>query len=61
MEKHSMQNDIDETAVLCRRCHRKLKDEESKKLGFGKTCYKKYCKRKPTYLFEVNISEVINQ
>ena len=37
----------DDEVIICRRCHRKLKDAESKKLGFGKTCYKKYCKRKP--------------
>lgn len=38
---------------ICRRCHRKLLSEESKKLGFGKTCYKKYMQRKKTYLFEM--------
>lgn len=26
----------------CLRCGRKLKSEESKQIGFGKTCYKKY-------------------
>lgn len=42
---------------ICRRCHRKLKTEESKRLGFGKTCYKKYLARKRTYLFEMNCEE----
>ena len=44
--------------VICRRCHRRLKDGESKKLGFGKTCYKKYLKRKTNYLFEVSTNEI---
>lgn len=26
----------------CLRCGRKLKTEDSKELGFGKTCWKKY-------------------
>ena len=26
----------------CLRCGRRLKSEESKELGFGKTCWKKY-------------------
>lgn len=38
---------------LCKRCHRPLKDEKSKELGFGKICYQKYASRKKTYLFEV--------
>ena len=37
----------------CMRCHRELKDIESKKLGFGKICYSKYIKKKPIYLFEM--------
>ena len=41
---------------ICRRCHRKLKDEKSKQLGFGKTCYQKYIKRKRHYLFEMEVS-----
>lgn len=40
--------------VICKRCHRKLKDENSKKLGFGKICYEKYMKRKRSYLFEMD-------
>lgn len=38
---------------ICKRCHRKLKDEKSKELGFGKVCYKKYLSRKKVYLFEM--------
>lgn len=45
----------------CRRCHRKLKDEKSRQLGFGKTCYEKYLKRKKAYLFEMEVvNETIN-
>lgn len=61
MEKIDTLKKIDDEVIICRRCHRKLKDAESKKLGFGKTCYKKYCKRKPTYLFEVTANEIINK
>ena len=44
----------------CNRCHRKLIDEKSKKLGFGKVCYKKYLAKKKTYLFEMEeIHEII--
>lgn len=49
--------ELNNDVIVCRRCHRKLKDEESRKLGFGKTCYKKYLKRKPNYLFEVTTNE----
>lgn len=42
-----------EDIKVCRRCHRKLKDEKSKKLGFGKICYQKYLKRKKSYLFDM--------
>lgn len=28
--------------LVCIRCGRKLKSEESKQLGFGPTCYKKW-------------------
>lgn len=40
---------------LCKRCHRKLKDEKSKKLGFGPTCYKKYLNKQKIYLFEMEV------
>ena len=51
-----------EEIKLCRRCHRPLKTEESKKLGFGKVCYDKYRKKKKSYLFKMEgiISEDIN-
>lgn len=42
---------------LCTRCHRELKDSNSKKLGFGPICYKKYLQKKKVYLFEMNIKE----
>lgn len=45
--------EINNDVSICRRCHRKLKDENSKKLGFGKVCYQKYLKRKRYYLFEM--------
>ena len=32
----------------CRRCGRKLKSEESKKLGLGRCCYKKELRTKYT-------------
>ena len=48
-----MIDDNEEEIILCRRCHRKLKDEESKKLGFGKICYQKYKKRNHNYLFDI--------
>lgn len=48
---------IMEESVYCRRCHRKLKDENSRKLGFGKVCYKKYNDKRKTYLFDI---EVVN-
>ena len=47
---------------ICKRCHRKLKDEKSKELGFGKICYKKYLNRKKVYLFEMEVpNETINK
>lgn len=33
---------MDEEVKRCKRCNRKLKDEESKQRGFGKLCYKKH-------------------
>lgn len=43
---------------LCRRCHRKLKDEESIKLGFGRICYLKYKQSKKAYLFELEGGDI---
>lgn len=40
----------------CRRCHRKLTDEQSKKLGFGKICYKKYLSETKNYLFDIEVN-----
>lgn len=45
---------MEEEIIFCKRCHRKLKDDESKKIGFGKICYKKQLKLKDNknYLFD---------
>lgn len=32
---------VDKLYDFCLRCHRKLKNEEAKKLGYGKICYQK--------------------
>lgn len=37
----------------CKRCHRQLKDEQSKQLGFGPVCYQKQIKKKVNYLFNM--------
>lgn len=34
-------NENNETYSYCRRCGKRLKTHESKKLGLGKCCYKK--------------------
>lgn len=47
--------------AICKRCHRKLKDTESRKRGFGDICYQKYIEKQKTYLFEVNDNEVITK
>lgn len=36
------------TYLYCRRCGRKLKTEESKKLGLGRCCYEKELRTKYT-------------
>ena len=46
----SMSKDTDK---FCRRCGRKLKDENSKKLGYGKVCYAKIKKQNCEFLFEM--------
>ena len=38
---------------LCNRCHRELKDDKSKQLGFGPICYKKYLQKQKIYLFDL--------
>ncbi len=49
-------------STICHRCHRKLKDDESKKRGFGKVCYEKYIKQKINYLFEMrDTNEIVNK
>ena len=50
-----------EKNIICRRCHRKLKDEKSIELGFGKTCYQKYLNRKKSFLFEMEIPKKENE
>ena len=37
-----------ENITYCRRCGRTLRSEESKKLGFGKCCYKKEARKNYT-------------
>ena len=48
-EKIITQNEV----VFCRRCHRKLKDPEHKKLGYGKICYEKAKRDNINYLFKI--------
>ena len=55
MVETTVDNIIDNQAV-CKRCHRKLKDKQSKELGFGKVCYQKYLRRKRSYLFEMEVT-----
>ena len=38
---------------ICKRCHRKLKDEESIQLGFGRICYQKQLQHQKIYLFDM--------
>lgn len=52
--------DIDNN--ICRRCHRKLKDNESIKLGFGKICYQKQLNQQKNYLFSMEeTNEIITK
>lgn len=46
--------------VFCKRCHRKLKDEKSKEIGFGKICYEKYIKKSAMFLFEMEVNNEEN-
>ena len=52
-----MESDISSNKV-CNRCHRPLKTEQSKKLGFGATCYKKYLQKKKVYLFDFKYTDI---
>lgn len=42
-----------EDKKYCKRCHRELKSEKSRKLGYGDVCYKKSINCKSLYLFEL--------
>lgn len=59
----NIKENTQEGVKYCRRCHRKLKDEESKRLGYGKICYSKINKRRCLYLFDIEVlnNEVINE
>ena len=50
--------EVEKRNNYCKRCHRKLKDDKSKELGFGKICYMKYLqsKNKKVYLFNMEIT-----
>lgn len=43
----------------CSRCHRKLKDEQSKIIGYGKICYSKVCNNKSSFLFDLEVTNEI--
>lgn len=47
-----MENDISDNKI-CSRCHRVLRDAQSRKLGFGPVCYKKHLQKQKVYLFEL--------
>lgn len=40
----------------CLRCHRKLKNEEARKIGYGKVCLKKSKEKPKASLFTVTSS-----
>lgn len=42
----------------CKRCSRKLKTEESQRLGYGKICYEKYKKNLEHYTLLFDIEEL---
>ena len=46
---------------ICKRCHRKLVEDNSKKVGFGPICYHKYLERKKTYLFDMEVTNEITK
>lgn len=48
----------DKTYKVCQRCGRKLKDYNSKRLGYGQLCYKKYLSRQKVYLFDMPIKNI---
>ena len=47
----------DKFKKLCRRCQKELKDNKSKKLGFGPVCYKKYLEKQKVYLFDISVNK----
>ena len=47
------QEGLTDEVIVCRRCHRRLKDDESKKLGYGKICYCKVNLKEKNYLFDI--------
>ena len=54
-ERITMENEQKTKYVYCLRCHRRLKSEESKELGYGKTCIKKMAETRIIYkpLFDI--------
>ena len=48
-----MKNEKQELYQFCLRCGRKLKTEESQKVGMGKTCAEKSRRSKDIFLFEI--------
>lgn len=53
----------DEDIKYCKRCHRKLKGEKSRQLGYGVICFNKIKNKKSIYLFEIEedkCSDIIN-
>ena len=55
-----MVNNTSQDIEYCKRCHRKLKDEKSRKLGYGKVCYNKINQNNKNYLFNLeDINEII--
>ena len=40
---------------ICKRCGRKLRSKESKILGYGPNCYKKYLKEASPQLFKLEL------
>ena len=50
VEKIIMQ---DNEVVFCKRCNRRLRDIDAKKLGYGKVCYNKIKTKNSCYLFKI--------
>ena len=57
-----MEKNISQDIKYCKRCNRKLTDEKSKQLGYGKVCYKKIQSVTKNYLFDLeDTNEVITK